>query len=267
MFRTRLRELREAAGYKTQQAFADAFGVAQSTVGNWEAGKREPSNETAERLADFLNVTVDYLFGRIEKLHTFPRSEWTESEIEDYQKLKNDDERRRMLSISGYDKEREKDAMRLFPEQFAGLKKQNISVFSEPVENVVEFPIIASVSAGYNGLAVEEYTDDVETLPYSMLRGYPPEELRVLRVAGESMYPRFLDGDKVLIHVQCDVDDGDVAVVIYDGDSATLKQFFHIDGGVRLVAYNPEYPPKTITGADAELVHVFGKVLKLIRDV
>lgn len=145
--------------------------------------------------------------------------------------------------------------------------KSNISVFSEPVENVVEFPIIASVSAGYNGLAVEEYTDGVETLPYSMLRGYPPEELRVLRVSGESMYPRFLDGDKVLIHVQCDVDDGDVAVVIYNGDEATLKQFFHIDGGVRLVAYNPEYPPKTITGADAEQVYVFGKVLKLIRDV
>ena len=163
--------------------------------------------------------------------------------------------------------ELDKDIRVSVEEQLPNIQKGNISVFSEPVENVVEFPIIASVSAGYNGLAVEEYTDEMETLPYSMLRGYPPEELRVLRVAGESMYPRFLDGDKVLLHVQCDVDDGDVAVVIYDGDSATLKQFFHIDGGVRLVAYNPEYPPKTITGADAELVHVFGKVLKLIRDV
>lgn len=146
-------------------------------------------------------------------------------------------------------------------------RSSNISVFSEPVDNIIDFPIIASVSAGYNGLAVEEYTEEVETLPCSMLKGYPPEELRVLRVSGESMYPRFLDGDKVLIHVQRDVDDGDVAVVIYNGDEATLKQFFHIDGGVRLMAYNPEYPPKTITGADAELVHVFGKVIKLIRDV
>lgn len=163
--------------------------------------------------------------------------------------------------------ELDKDIRVSVEEQLPNIQKTNISVFSEPVENVSEFPIIASVSAGYNGLAVEEYTDEVETLPYSMLRGYPPEELRVLRVAGESMYPRFLDGDKVLIHVQCDVDDGDVAVVIYNGDEATLKQFFHISGGVRLVAYNPEYPPKTITGADAEQVHVFGKVLKLIRDV
>ena len=152
-------------------------------------------------------------------------------------------------------------------EQFPDTPRANISVFSEPVDSIIDFPIIASVSAGYDGLAVEEYTDEVETLPFSMLKGYPPDELRVLRVVGESMYPRFLDGDKVLIHVQCDVDDGDVAVVIYNGDEATLKQFFHIVGGVRLVAYNPEYPPKIITGADAEQVYVFGKVLKLIRDV
>lgn len=61
MFRVRLRELREAAGFKSQQAFADAFGVAQSTVGNWEAGKREPNFETAIRLAQFFGVSVDSL--------------------------------------------------------------------------------------------------------------------------------------------------------------------------------------------------------------
>ena len=61
MFRVRLRELREAAGFKSQQAFADAFGVAQSTVGNWEAGKREPNFETAIKLAQFFGVSVDSL--------------------------------------------------------------------------------------------------------------------------------------------------------------------------------------------------------------
>lgn len=64
MFRTRLRELREAAGYRSQQAFANAFGVAQSTVGNWEAGKREPNYETTLRLARFFHVSLDYLLGK-----------------------------------------------------------------------------------------------------------------------------------------------------------------------------------------------------------
>lgn len=61
MFQTRLRELREARGYKSQQAFANAFGVAQSTVGGWEAGKREPNYETTIRLAHFFEVPVSCL--------------------------------------------------------------------------------------------------------------------------------------------------------------------------------------------------------------
>lgn len=63
MFQVRLKELREKARY-SQYTFADAFGVAQSTVGNWEAGKREPNFETVQRLSDFFNVTTDYLLGK-----------------------------------------------------------------------------------------------------------------------------------------------------------------------------------------------------------
>lgn len=61
MFSVRLRELREAAGYSSQQAFADAFGVAQSTVGSWEAGSREPSRKMAIRLAQFFGISIDSL--------------------------------------------------------------------------------------------------------------------------------------------------------------------------------------------------------------
>ena len=63
MFQIRLKELREKAGY-SQQGFANAIGVKQSTVGNWEAGAREPKFEVMERLADFFGVSVDYLLGR-----------------------------------------------------------------------------------------------------------------------------------------------------------------------------------------------------------
>lgn len=72
VFQTRLRELREAAGYKSQQAFADAFGVAQSTVGGWEAGKREPNYKTTMRLASFFKVSVDNLLGLEDKKEQLP---------------------------------------------------------------------------------------------------------------------------------------------------------------------------------------------------
>ena len=70
MFQTRLKELRETAGYKSQQSFADAFGVAQSTVGNWEAGKREPNYDTTMRLAHFFGISLDYLLGRTDEKET-----------------------------------------------------------------------------------------------------------------------------------------------------------------------------------------------------
>lgn len=59
----RLKNLREDAGFKSQYAFAEAFGVAQSTVAGWEGGKREPNYTTTIRLADFFGVSVDYLLG------------------------------------------------------------------------------------------------------------------------------------------------------------------------------------------------------------
>ena len=63
MFQIRLKELREKAGY-SQYSFAAAFGVAQSTVGSWESGVKEPRNyDTTRRLADFFNVSTDYLLG------------------------------------------------------------------------------------------------------------------------------------------------------------------------------------------------------------
>lgn len=63
MFRIRLKTLREEKGL-SQAAFAKDFGVAQSTVGNWEAGTREPNFETVQKIADYFDVSVDYLLCR-----------------------------------------------------------------------------------------------------------------------------------------------------------------------------------------------------------
>lgn len=64
MFRVRIRELRKRAGYRSQRAFADAFGVAQTTVAGWESGKREPNYATVNRLATFFGVSIGYLLGQ-----------------------------------------------------------------------------------------------------------------------------------------------------------------------------------------------------------
>lgn len=47
----------------TQEELAKAIGVSRSTVGMYEQGKREPDFETEEKIADFFNVTLNYLRG------------------------------------------------------------------------------------------------------------------------------------------------------------------------------------------------------------
>lgn len=59
----RLREIREARNV-TQRQLAKAIKVSNTTVSNWEAGVRQPDLETAIKIADFFEVSLDFLLGR-----------------------------------------------------------------------------------------------------------------------------------------------------------------------------------------------------------
>lgn len=48
----------------SQKAFADVMHASQNTISQWENGTREPNYEITEQIADYFNVTVDYLLGR-----------------------------------------------------------------------------------------------------------------------------------------------------------------------------------------------------------
>ena len=62
-FSIRLRALREKANYK-QQEFAKKLNISKSTYNNYEKGIRTPGPEIITRIAELLDTTVDYLYGR-----------------------------------------------------------------------------------------------------------------------------------------------------------------------------------------------------------
>lgn len=132
-----------------------------------------------------------------------------------------------------------------------------------PVGDLVALKIIASVRAGYGGTAIATWDGEYENIPEFMLRGYPQEECVLFRVKGDSMYPRLLDGDLIVVHVQSSVDSGDIAIVIYNGNEGTVKKVNYITGEdwLELIPNNPEYPTKRIEGIDLEECHVYGKVI------
>ena len=63
MFSLRLQELRKTKGF-TQVQLASALSVSSGTIAMWETAKRTPDSAMLIRLADFFDVSVDYLLGR-----------------------------------------------------------------------------------------------------------------------------------------------------------------------------------------------------------
>jgi len=62
-FSKRLIQLRKQKGF-TQQQFADLLGISCSALSYYEADKRTINIELLAKIADFFNVSTDYLLGR-----------------------------------------------------------------------------------------------------------------------------------------------------------------------------------------------------------
>ena len=135
-----------------------------------------------------------------------------------------------------------------------------------PSEAVIDMPIIGSVRGGMDGNVVQEETGETRPIAASALHGRP-DEYFLLRVRGDSMYPEILDGDCVLVKKTDSVESGSMAVVLYDGDYATVKWVKYVEGEdwVDLIPNNPQYAPVRIEGADLEQCRVLGEVVDILR--
>lgn len=82
----RIRSLREKMGL-TQKELASKLNVPNQNISNYERGFRQPDYDTLQLIADFFEVTTDYLLGRNNKS--------TANEEEEFQKFINDPELKR----------------------------------------------------------------------------------------------------------------------------------------------------------------------------
>lgn len=62
-FKDRLLSLRKELGL-TQGEFAEKIGYSRTAISAWEIGRNEPSNEDMIKIANFFNVSLDYLLGK-----------------------------------------------------------------------------------------------------------------------------------------------------------------------------------------------------------
>jgi len=127
--------------------------------------------------------------------------------------------------------------------------------------NGVRIPVLGDVAAGIPIDAIENVIDYEEIDVALAATG----EFFGLRIKGSSMEPRIREGDVVIVRKQEDAQTGDTAVVLVNGDAATVKRIKKEPGGISLIPNNPAYDTQFYSNAEiCDLpVRIIGKVVEL----
>ena len=197
MFNERLKTLR-IQRKMTQSELAKKIYISQPAYSKYEVGTPSPNPETLSKIADALDVSVDYLLG-------------------------SDSQPAR----PGY----------------------------------IRIPVLGRVAAGIPIDAIEEVIDWEDISAEAAGDG----EYFGLQIKGHSMEPKISDGDVVIVRRQPDVDSGDIAVVLVNGDDATVKRIKKSPQGVTLIPSNPAYEPMYYSNEEIESlpVQILGRVVEL----
>jgi len=114
-----------------------------------------------------------------------------------------------------------------------------------------EVPVLGKVAAG---VPISAQVDIIGTI-------WTDKECFALKIKGDSMSPRIMDGDIVLVKKQESAEDGDLVIAEIDGE-ATCKVLKRSHGSVMLVPFNAAFAPFVFTGQEAEDLRILGKVVE-----
>ena len=150
--------------------------------------------------------------------------------------------------------------------EYFGISTAELIGRSDP--DAVRIPVLGSVPAGVPLEAIEDITD-WEEIPISMTAG--GKEFFALKVKGDSMWYRFVEGDTVIVRKTPTCKSGDICVVFVNGYDATLKEvrIDEVTKSLSLIPANPNYPPRTFTAEEVRQlpVTIAGVVVELRRKI
>lgn len=127
---------------------------------------------------------------------------------------------------------------------------------------VVSIPLIGTVKAGYNYLVQENIIGYVEVAKGIVGNG---SEFFALKIKGDSMQPVLYENDVVIIKKQDDCEDGQIAVVLINGDEATIKRVKKSSNGIWLQPFNNNYEPLVFTNDEIENIPV--KIIGVVKQL
>lgn len=118
--------------------------------------------------------------------------------------------------------------------------------------------VLGSVPAGIPVEAIEDVVDWEDI-------SYTDAEYIGLKVKGDSMFPKYIEGDTVIVRIQPDCESGQDAVVYVNGYEATLKKVIKRDDATILQPLNPNYEPIFLKKKDG--IKVLGVIVELRRKI
>lgn len=131
----------------------------------------------------------------------------------------------------------------------------------------VRIPVYGSIPCGVPIEAIDDITD-WEDIPKEWCTG--DKEFFALVAKGDSMYPKYIEGDVVIVQKQEDFSNGDDCVVYINSDyEATLKTLYKLKEGIQVKPFNQSYPPRTYSWTEVEAlpISIAGVVVELRRKV
>lgn len=158
------------------------------------------------------------------------------------------------------------DALNIKPSDLMGwedIGNNNI----EPIKlsSSITIPVYGRVPAGVPIEAIESIDEYID-VPVEYAKG--GKRLFGLKVKGDSMYPKYLDGDIIVVREESDCESGQDCVVYVNGYDATLKKVIKKADHIILQPLNPEYEPIMYEYNDEEHpVNIAGVVVEIRRKV
>ena len=157
------------------------------------------------------------------------------------------------------------NALGVRPEYLAAksdTSESNIEVL--PNSKVHMIPVFETVSAGFGA-----YANDciIDYMPLYIANISDVPDMMCIKVTGDSMYPKIEDGDIIVVRRQPIVDNGQIAVVLIDGEDGVVKKINSGNDFIELISINPMYPPRRFEDEDTERISIVGLVKQIIKNV
>lgn len=224
-----------------------------------ERGKKtNPSYEIIEKIAKALEVPVTLLLDSEDTISNVATELLKNAEFVNMN-MTNEQKKEWITQAA-------KDMPELFcdlPDDIQKQIKENSFVYC--IDDFIKIPVVGVIRAGEPILA-EENIIGYEYLPSDMTK---QGEYFGLKVVGDSMNnSKIFEDSIVIVKRQDEVENNEIAVVLVDGENATIKKFYKSGNTVTLLpnSSNPVHQPRIIDLRKTQ-VKVLGKVVKVIYNL